>query len=124
MFALRPGSWLPNFPGRTVQLAGGTGDWETSTSPVSMSMKPWWMLSYEKPVCTGWSMYSMLETPFQLHGFGTVLLESGCTMHGPLWPDTACTVLPRPGPPCSQRVRGAVWGLLRASKNQKKRLAS
>lgn len=80
--------------------------------------------SYENPVCTGWSMYSIFDTLFQLHGFSTVELESDCTMHGPLWPPTAWVVEARPGPPWSQTVSGAVHGeTSRLSKNQKKMLA-
>jgi hypothetical protein len=66
----------------------------------------------------------MLEDEVHENGFLTVLLPSGRTIHGPLCPDTACVVLGSPGPPCSQRVKGAKCALMSASKNQKKRFAA
>lgn len=57
---------------------------------------------------------------FQLHGLSRVELPSGFVRQGP-FSDTAWSALPEPGPPLTQRAKGAVSALLRLSKNQKNR---
>jgi hypothetical protein len=49
-----------------------------------------------------------------------VLLPSKFAKHGPFSLEAAVNVLDSPGPPLSQMPRGAVFGLSRASKYQKK----
>src|SRR3569833_1829331 len=111
--------WLALLPGRTAWLLLVVVLFEKSTSPESRSSRPGVTASYVKPVWAGWSMYSMLEALFQLQGLTTVVLESLCTMHGPLCPPTTWSMVAAPGPPCTHNVTGAVLGFCRASKNQK-----
>lgn len=115
-----------NVPPRTVELrlaeardaTGVTWNGEATSSTV-----PLIRTSYEKPTWTGWSIYSMLTSLFQDHGLRTVSAESAATRQGPFSP-SAAVIEGVPGPPCSQRARGALAGSCRDSKNQKKVWAS
>ena len=54
--------------------------------------------SYEKPVITGWSMYSILTLSFQDQGLMTESLELLSRLQGP-FSLTADTDVGAPGPP-------------------------
>lgn len=74
---------------------------------------PFLISVYEYPVCTGISMYNMLESTFNDHSLRVLLFESGLMMHGkPLEPPSRKDV---PGPPGIQIVVGAFCALFLAS---------
>ncbi len=110
-------------PTKKVSFCFGTPDIEKSEMTGSKLAEsafrvPFARVSYEKPTWFGWSMYSILTSLFQDHGFSFVELESFWTMQGP-FPPSAEAVEEAPGPPLSQIARGACKGSFRDSKNQK-----
>src|SRR3569833_1736084 len=117
--AMRDVFWLAKLPGRTAWLLPAVALLEKSTSPESRSSRPGVTASYVMPVWAGWSRYSMLEALFQLQGLTTVVLESLCTMHGPLCPPTTWSMVVVLGLLCFFFVLVFVFGFCRASKNQK-----
>jgi hypothetical protein len=125
VLAVEATSWDANVPGTAVSVSCEKSARErffgvTANGDCGSLIVPLISESYEKPTWIGWSRYSMFASLFHDHGFSIVFFESNRTEHGPFSPNAAATD-GEPGPPCSQRERGAFSGwLLRASKNQKK----
>lgn len=111
----------PNVPVRKVKFVSGTSSEKSAVVKLNgvliRSMVPLVSASYEKPTWTGWSMYSMLALSFHDQGLFSTDFESSRTLQGPFSPSAAVEE-GTPGPPWSQTERGALWELLRASKNQ------
>ena len=93
------GSWLGKVPSTVVSFCTTSlVSFNGVTFPVSKSSVPFTSLSYEKPVWTGWSIYRMLTSLFQLQGFRVVLLESALMVQGPPSPFTPSREV-SPAPP-------------------------